>query len=77
MKMKDDQLVSIIDKSFDAYELVQNLKRIKRKGYRYVQYGEERINIGKLMWHIVDMSKMHCSFEQITHEKKKKKSFYD
>ena len=77
MKMKDDQLVSIIDKSFDAYELVQNLKRIKRKGYRYVQYGEERINIGKLMWHIVDMSKMHYSFEQITHELLIEKSFYD
>ena len=74
--MKDDQLVSIIDKSFDAYELVQNLKRLKRKGYRYVQYGDEHINIGKLMWHIVDMSKMHYSFEHITHELLVERSFY-
>ena len=75
--MKDDQLVSIIDKSFDAYELVQNLKRLKGKGYRYVQYGDERINIGKLMWHIVDMSKMRYSFEHITHELLVERSFYD
>lgn len=75
--MKEDQLVSIIDKSFNAYELVQNLKRIKRKGYRYVQYGDEFINIGKLMWHIVDMSRMHYSYEHITSELLIEKSFYE
>ena len=75
--MKEDELVGLIDKSFDAYELVQNLKRLKKRGYRYVKYKDEFINIGKLMWHIVEMSRMRYSYKQIANELLIEKSFYD